>query len=525
MTWSPEEPLEAAPTAQSDDAHPAPASRLSQRRNARARRRKRRLKILAISVAASLVVVTGAAYAVLRYLEGNITTLDAFGQLGDDRQVETGSSDPIDILLMGSDTRSGDNAALGGKADGARSDTTIVLHIAGDRKSATAVSIPRDTMVDIPSCPLDNGKESRAGFGQFNSAYSTGGPACTIKTVESITGITFEHFVVVDFAGFVGMVDALGGVNICLANPLKDRLAAVNLPAGEQTVNGQQALGVVRSRHNSLGDGGDLDRIDHQQQFLGAMIRKVLSSGTLLNPARLLSFLNEATKSVTMDPDLASVTGLADLAGSMKDVAGGQIAFVTAPTGAWSQDANRLVLKEDEAEPIWAALRDDKPMPGTPAAAEAAAAEAAAAAASPSPTTPPAPPVTIAPSKVKVQVLNGTAQKGLATRVADELEDQGFVVVGTGNAEQTAQTYALHGPDKADSVRTVAAAAGNVRTELDNALGGTITLVLGADFQSVVRVTVQSGTGSSPSTSATASATPSITPITADDTACIGAGD
>ncbi len=519
MTWTPEEPLEAARTARPLDARPEPSSRTGRRRQARARRRKRRLKIIAISTAAVLVAGVGASYAIIRKLEGNITTLDAFGQLDEDRPVETGSGDPIDILVMGSDTRSGDNAALGGKAEGARSDTTIAMHIAGDRKSATAVSIPRDTMVDIPACPLDNGKESRAGFGQFNSAFTTGGPTCTIKTVESITGITFEHFVVVDFTGFVGMVDAVGGVDICLAEPLKDRQANVNLPDGQQTVNGQQALGVVRSRHNSLGDGGDLDRIDHQQQFLGAMIRKVLSSGTLLNPARLLGFLNEATKSVTMDPDLASVTGLADLASSLKDVAGGQIKFVTAPTGAWSKDPNRLVLKEGEADAVWAALRDDKPLPGTPEAAAAAAAAAAAPAAA----APAAPPVTVAPSKVRVQVLNGTGQKGLAAEVADQLEAQGFVVVGTGNADKATQTYALHGSDKADSVRTVAAAAGNVRTELDSALGNTITLVLGDDFESVVPVTVQSGSGST--TSATPAPTPTLTPKSADDTACIGAGD
>jgi len=488
------------------------SARLARRQAARRRRRRRLVKITSISVALLLLALTGVGYAVVKKLEGNITESNAFDQLGNDRAA-AGDGEAVNILLMGSDTREGSNAALGGEAAGARSDTTLLLHIAGDRNSATAVSIPRDTMVSVPACPLANGETSRPATEQFNSAFSTGGPACTIKTVESITGVHVDHFAVIDFSGFVGMVDALGGVNVCLAEPMRDQKANLNLPAGEQTVSGSEALGIVRARY-TVGDGGDLSRIDRQQQFLSAMIRKVQSAGILLNPVRLLSFMNEATQSLTTDPGFADVQALASLAQSLREVKNGNITFITPPTGTYPQDPNRLVFREAEADAIWEAIREDKPLPGTAAAAEADAAAAAQAAASPAPAVTA---VKTPPSNVTVTVLNGTGTPGKAKQVAEELAAQGFTIAGTGNAPATATTLVRHSAAYDESGRTVATAASGAAQETQPGNAKTITLVVGSDFQGVVPVTVDSAAATGSTTPA-----PSLTPTSVEQNACVG---
>ena len=175
------------------------------------------------------------------------------------------------------------------------------MHLAADRESAAAVSIPRDTMVPIPECTRDDGTVVPAQEVQmFNEAFSAGGPACTIKTVEALTKVRIDNYIVVDFTGFKDMVDALGGVKVCLPYAVNDPQSHLDLEAGTQTVRGQQALAYVRTRHG-LGDGSDLSRIDRQQAFVGSMVSKVKDKGLLLRPDRLYNFLAAATKSLTTD--------------------------------------------------------------------------------------------------------------------------------------------------------------------------------------------------------------------------------
>ena len=244
---------------------------------------------------------------------------------------------------MGSDTREGANSAGIGGTGGGLSDTTILLHLSANRKFAYGVSLPRDAMVERPACERKNGKGiSPGGMTQFNAAYAIGGPACTVKTVEQLTGIRINHFGVIDFVGFRKMVDAINGVTVCVPTEVNDTTGKIHLPAGTYKVNGQQALDYVRVRHDLGAPTGDIGRMKRQQVFIAAMVNKVVSAGTLTNPVRLYNFLNAATKSLTTDPDFAHLKELAALGRSLKDIGLDRIQFTTVPFQAWPEDPNRV---------------------------------------------------------------------------------------------------------------------------------------------------------------------------------------
>jgi LCP family protein required for cell wall assembly len=327
--------------------------------------RHRALKAVAISVAAVLVVVLTGGFLVYRHLEGNITSMDVQDALGTDRPTEVIKQDvehkPLNILLLGSDTRDGQGNNIGGETPGL-SDTTILLHISADRDRAYGVSIPRDSMVERPECERKDGQGTDpGGLSMFNAAYAVGGPACTIKTVESLTEIRINHFVVVDFNGFKNMVDALDGVPVCVPEEVNDNIGHIYLPAGSYEVKGQQALSYVRLRHG-LSENGDIGRMKRQQAFLAAMANKAISAGTLLNPVRLYNFLDAATKSLTTDPELASLNKLRGLAGQLKGIGLDKIQFLTVPWETYPPDHNRVQWAPESAQ-VWKKLRLDEPLP------------------------------------------------------------------------------------------------------------------------------------------------------------------
>jgi LCP family protein required for cell wall assembly len=324
------------------------------------------VRAVAISMASVLVVALTAGFFVYRHLEGNITAMDVEDALGSDRPTEVIDEDvehkPLNILLLGSDTREGQGNGIGGETPGL-SDTTILLHISGDRSFSYGVSLPRDAMVERPECERKDGQGTDpGGLSMFNAAYAVGGPACTIKTVESLTDIRINHFVVVDFNGFKHMVDALDGVPVCVPEEVNDDIGNIYLPAGSYEVKGQQALNYVRVRH-VLSENGDIGRMKRQQAFLAAMANKAISAGTLLNPVRLYNFLDAATKSLTTDPDLASLNKLRQLAGQLKDIGLGEIQFLTVPFESYPADPNRLQWAP-EADRLWERVRNDEPLTG-----------------------------------------------------------------------------------------------------------------------------------------------------------------
>ncbi|WP_371497371.1 LCP family protein [Kitasatospora sp. NBC_00374] len=318
----------------------------------------------------SLLLLVGGTLAWLAYrkLNGNIETDTATATLlGPESDRPTRVSGPAEnILLIGSDDRSGANGAYGSTA-GQRSDTVILLHLAADGRRATAVSVPRDVMVTVPPCELPDGTRSRGGLAQFNAAFDTGGPACTIRTVERLSGIRIDHHMIVDFTGFKRMVDAVGGVEVCVPAEVHDRDAHLDLPAGRQLLHGEQALGWVRVRE-SLGNGSDTDRMGRQQQFLAALIRKVQSQGVLLNPTRLWPLLDAATSSITADPGLSRLGALYDLAQRLRSMAPVDIVFLTTPRRPYRYNANRDEFVQPQTDQLFAALREDRAVTVRPSA-------------------------------------------------------------------------------------------------------------------------------------------------------------
>ncbi|MFI5572035.1 LCP family protein [Streptomyces sp. NPDC051740] len=332
----------------------------------RARRRRRRWALGAgLGVGVVLLGAAAAGWVVYMKLERNITPDEAAAaELAryDEERPTALVKDARNILLIGSDSRSGEeNAHYGHDAGSERSDTVILLHLSTGRRSATAVSIPRDLMVHVPGCRRPGGARSEPAFTMFNSAFSVGGSACTIRTVEKLTDIRVDHHVVVDFAGFRDMVDAVDGVEVCLREPVDDEDAELKLPAGRVTLDGEQALGYVRAR-KSLGDGSDTSRMERQQRFLGALVNKVSGNDVLLNPVKLYPVLDAATSSLTTDPGLASLRSLYDLVRGLRDIPTEGVRFLTVPREPYAGNANRDQLAQPAAEELFERLRRDAPV-------------------------------------------------------------------------------------------------------------------------------------------------------------------
>ena len=427
-----------------------------------------------------LVTVVGAGVTtVMGQLQGNITAVDVSEQLGlasgapsaplvvDEA---TGDLKPVNVLLMGSDTRSGKgNGGFGSASEigGERSDTTILLHISADRKTALAVSIPRDTYITLPVCTVD-GKKKGGYEGRFNEAFDIGGPGCTLKAVNELTGLDVTNFMVVDFGGFKRIVEAIGGVEICLTEDVNDSKSGLVLSKGKHVVDGKQALAFVRTRHG-LGDGSDTSRIRRQQAFLSSLARQILSSDTLLNPAKVVGLLNAATKSLTADPQMADLTNLQDLVLSMKDVRPGDITFVTMP---WypSGDGATVLMNKKKAKPIWAAIENDTPWPTKSDASVGV--------------------LKTEPESIYVNVLNGTAEKGKAKKIAKQLRKLGYNVMDVSNADApSAVTIVQYDPKWDVSARTLIAASGGEGQAVKKQ-GQRMNLIVGDDFTTIEDVQI-----------------------------------
>ena len=449
-------------------------------------RRVSRVVLAVLSVMVLLATVVGAGVSVvMNQLQGNITAVDISEQLGteagaDPRPIaqfneETGTYEPLTIVLMGSDSRQGKgNRGYGSVAefgDAQRSDTVIVLHIAGDRQSAIGVSIPRDTMITLPTCRKD-GEKVGGYVARFNQAIELGGPGCTIKAINQMSGLDIENFMLVDFGGFKRIVDAVGGVEICLTEDVNDPLSGLNLSKGRHTVEGEEALAFVRARY-TLGDGSDTSRIRRQQAFLSSLTRKVLSSGTLLNPAALLGVLDAATKSLTADPQLADINNLKDLAVSLKDLKPANVTFTTLP---WTpnSDGATVSINTEKAQPIWDAMANDTawPPPGTG--------------------NPEQPLLKTAPEQIRVAVLNGTTTPGLAEKAAKQLRKKGYVVEEVGNADTTdyTTTTVQYDPNWDWSAKTLMWATGAGVGEKVKKQGPVLTLIVGPDWAGVKKVRI-----------------------------------
>ncbi|MFG2989907.1 LCP family protein [Streptomyces sp. NPDC048257] len=347
-------------TEESKDHGGRAAARRSRRKPAK---RRKALAVVAWS-AAGVVLLGGAGLGYFYFkFNGNLKTVDIDQALGTDRpqNVDNGS---MDILVLGSDSRGGANGEYGQDDGGsARSDTAMIIHLYEGHEKASVVSIPRDTMISRPSCPTAGGKTDPGGARtQFNEAFTVGGAACAVKTVEKMSGIRMDHYMEVDFTGFKKIIDNLGGVEVTTSKPIKDGASHLDLAAGTNKLNGEQALGLVRTR-KSVGDGSDLGRIQLQQAFIKALIKQVKGIGLFDNPKKLLDLADSATKAITTDKALGDVKSLMGFAQGLQGIDAQDMQMITLPVTTDARDANRVAPLTKETKMVWDALLADQPIP------------------------------------------------------------------------------------------------------------------------------------------------------------------
>ncbi|TWG98522.1 LytR family transcriptional attenuator [Nocardioides sp. J9] len=300
--------------------------------------------------------------AVYNNLNGNILHEEVADQLRNrpEKEAVAGPQEPLNVLVMGSDSRSGKGNGIDGESGGGLSDTTILFHLSADRTFAYGISIPRDTAVMRPTCYEDDGTEipGTSGYVKWNEAFAAGGPACTQQQVEQLTGVRIDNYVVVDFNQFKDMVNALDGVEVCIPQDIDDPAHDVHLEAGTREIKGNEALTYVRARYR-IGDGTDPNRTRRQQAFIGSMINKALTAGMLARPDRLVRFMSAATSS--LQTDFNGIAEMADIAITAKGIGAGNIKFVTTPW-VYSDKVSAGIEWTSEVDKLWRLVRKDRPL-------------------------------------------------------------------------------------------------------------------------------------------------------------------
>lgn len=461
-----------------------------------------------------LVGVSAAAYAYIKHLEGNVATTD----VGSAGSSGFSKDEAFNILIIGTDKRTGaGNEGYGDKGSVGHADTNILLHVSKDRTNATAMSIPRDLMVDIPDCPTkqEDGSEKIVPGTlnqRFNTSLGQGGrnAGCTMRTVEAVTGIKPNHFMMADFNAVKTLTTAVDGVEVCVEKAVNDKESKLKLPAGTSKVEGEQALAFVRTRH-SFGNQGDLDRIKVQQQFLGSLMRKMASSDTLTNPSKLLKLAEAATKALTVDTGIGKVSTLKDVALELKKVPPKNISFTTVPVvdNPAEKIKATVVVDESRAPQLFQMIKSDTSLT---AVKQKEAKEKAAVAARLKGTK-------AAASEVRVQILNGGAPAGSAQAQLNWLQLEAGVSKSenAGNSGATQPKTTLeYAPDQADQARRLADIMGlngsamKPGKSVTNSQGlPTMTLTLGEDFK-----------GAGVKLNSSSAATPDVEKSTADKVQC-----
>src|SRR4051812_31980736 len=298
----------------------------------------RALKIIALIASVFVLVSTTGAYGLLKYYEGNLDRLDVF----DANHKTKSEGGAVNYLLVGTDSSQGltkkqiSEFHLGARRGelGARSDTMILLHVSKKRDKAVLVSFPRDSYVEIPAYTDGRHVKHSAQHNKLNASYSLGGPKLTIDTIEHNTGLTINHYVEINVLGLASVVDAVGGVDVCVPTAVNDWRSGLSLSAGTHHVGGVTAVAYARDRHGLTG-GSDLGRIKRQQALIGSLFKQATSTGVLLNPGKILDFLKTTTNAIKVDKQL-SHDDIVTLADKMSHVDGRHVLLMTVPLAAHS---------------------------------------------------------------------------------------------------------------------------------------------------------------------------------------------
>jgi LCP family protein required for cell wall assembly len=311
-----------------------------------------------------MALITGAGVVfAYNHVDGKIDEGDAIPDVpGVERPEPALPTGAFNLVVIGTDTRDCDGCGIDKEGGLGGSDVTMLLHVTDGRRTAYGISIPRDTLVDRPACEVDGKRIPAATDVQWNEAYAVGGPACTVAQVKAVTGVYVDNYIVVDFGGFKDMVDAVGGVEVCIPSDIDDTEHNIHLEAGTRKLDGTDSLAYVRQRTST--PNADLGRMKRQQAFIASMLKRVMSADTLTRPDKLLRFASALADSITTDPALSSVGELVDLASSVRHADLDDIRFVTAPTTDFPIDDpnwGRLQLTP-EADALWQKVIDDEPL-------------------------------------------------------------------------------------------------------------------------------------------------------------------
>lgn len=291
-------------------------------------------------------------------------TVDLGGPAPDPAAVGAGSQSldgPLTIFLAGSDSRAGQSFNDG--EEGELNDVNLLLHVSADHQNATVISFPRDLMVPIPSCPSEDGVEDfypAMSEQQLNSAMMYGGLPCVVRTISELTGMDIPYAGVITFDGVIGISEAIGGVDVCLTQPIYDPQAALDLPAGMNTLKGWDALQFLRTRHG-VGDGSDVSRINNQQVFMSALMRKLKSAETLSDPIKVYGLAKAAVDNMTLSSGMMSIQFMQAAAGTVKDINLERINFVQYPSFAHPYQEGRLRPDYVSAQQLFDILATGEP--------------------------------------------------------------------------------------------------------------------------------------------------------------------
>ncbi|GAA1173490.1 LCP family protein required for cell wall assembly [Kitasatospora gansuensis] len=468
-----------------------------------------------LTAGAVLLAGCGGAFLYLRHLDSNIQSdrLGAGNAPPPPGQADANGRVAMNILIIGTDSRKGLGGGYGDRQNIGlgNNDVNIVLHVYPDKRAAVALDLPRDSLIDIPKCTSKDGKVSPAvTHVPLNDAMSRGGPGCVQDTVQALTGLKIDSWVLVNFQGVKDLTDAVGGVDVNLCSPVDDSGSHLDIPAGPVKLTGEQGLQFVRTRH-AVGDGTAIGRFSMQRAYLSSLLRKLTDKGTLLDPTKAFPVIEAATKSLTVSENIAGTTKLVSLATDLKNVKPSEVEFVQPPTAFTHDDPNPNYKEKNKlvnpgARDLFTLIRLDKPLSG---GEDHSGGQPTA----PAPSAP-APPV-VDPATVSVTVLNSTAQKGLATSTAETLARLKYKAeAGTGAPKNVTTSTVRHArADQKDAALAIARALGLPESAVVAGGPGTgVVVTLGADYRP---------TATSPTAAPVPTAVPSDVAVhQADETGC-----
>lgn len=431
---------------------------------------RRHARLIAALTAGAILASSGAAWATVQHYAGQVQRIDAFGE----QRSAPASGEPLTFLVVGSDSREGlsdrqvRRLHTGWDVYGQRTDTMMLAHLSRDGR-VSVVSLPRDSLVTIPAHVDENGQQKGSSEEKLNSAYAYGGAPLLVKTVEQASGLTIDHYLEVSFAGFVKMVNAIDGVDVCTPAEIYDPPSGLQLPAGRSTLKGRDALAYVRARE--FDPTADIGRMKRQQSFVASMVNKASSSAVLLDPARATGFVNAVLASMRVDQSLDNSQVL-ELTRRLAQLNPSQVTFRTVPvTGERSMGAIGNVVTWDGpgSSDLFTALRNDTPIPDKPSA----------------------PRVKVGPGDIRVQLL-GTGD--LATNATEDFDAAGYYLVGPPVAGTLTATTIEYDPGYNVSLKTLKAALPDAQTVAVPGLGSTFRVTVGADYAGVTQVSVKDST-------------------------------